>query len=74
MMLIDKENEVYFFDRDNSCFKVDRIHFLRRENLHQHLENTLLDGVSVISNKTLSSINLPAQIHTTMLSIAGNGN
>lgn len=48
MMLIDKENEVYFFDRDNSCFKVDRIHFLRRENLHQHLENTLLDGEMVI--------------------------
>ena len=46
MMLILQEGEVYFFDRDNSCFQVERLRFVHRKNLQQHLTNTLLDGVS----------------------------
>lgn len=46
MMLIAKENEVYFFDRDYSCFKVSKMRFPSRKNLSKHVENTLLDGVS----------------------------
>lgn len=47
MMLILKENEIYFFDRDNSCFEVEAIRFLCPEDLTKHLENTLIDGVSI---------------------------
>lgn len=45
MMLIVKKDEVYFVDRDNSCFAVSGITFPQYSNLHHHLINTLLDGV-----------------------------
>lgn len=45
MMLILKENEIYFFDRDNSCFQVDGLRFPLRSNLREHLVDTLIDGV-----------------------------
>lgn len=48
MMLILKENEIYFFDRDNSCFQVQNMKFVHREDLSKHLCDTLLDGVSII--------------------------
>jgi mRNA-capping enzyme len=47
MMLINGENEIYFFDRDNSCFKVEGMTFLRRD-LRTHIKNTLVDGEMVI--------------------------
>lgn len=46
MMLILKQDEVYFLDRDNSVFQVDGIRFPHRKDLNRHLVNTLLDGVS----------------------------
>lgn len=46
LMLIDGQNEVYFFDRDNNVFKVSNLTFLFRKNLREHLRDTLLDGVS----------------------------
>lgn len=46
MMLILKEGEVYFFDRDNSVFQVEGLRFPLRSNLNEHLMNTLIDGVS----------------------------
>nr|XP_022914085.1 mRNA-capping enzyme [Onthophagus taurus] len=48
MMLIDGEDEVYFFDRDHSIFKVTGVRFVYRKNLMQHLQNTLIDGEMVI--------------------------
>lgn len=48
MMLIVKKDEVYFIDRDNSCFAVSGITFPQYSNLHNHLTNTLLDGEMVI--------------------------
>lgn len=45
MMLILKEDEIFFFDRDNSCFQVEAMRFLCSEDLTKHLEDTLLDGV-----------------------------
>ena len=48
MMLILKECEVYFFDRDNSCFKVDNLRFPHVKDLTKHVNNTLLDGEMVI--------------------------
>lgn len=48
MMLILQEREIYFFDRDNSCFKVDDLSFPCRDNLDMHIKNTLLDGEMVI--------------------------
>lgn len=46
MMLILKQNEIYFFDRNNSCFKVHNLTFVKANNINDHLENTLVDGVS----------------------------
>lgn len=48
MMLIEKRGEVFFFDRDFSCFHVENITFPHRKDLHRHLENTLLDGEMVL--------------------------
>ncbi|XP_058835362.1 mRNA-capping enzyme isoform X2 [Topomyia yanbarensis] len=48
MMLIVKANEIYFFDRDNSCFAVNGIMFPHYTNLHEHLTDTLLDGEMVM--------------------------
>ncbi|KAF7269068.1 hypothetical protein GWI33_017826 [Rhynchophorus ferrugineus] len=48
MMLIDGEDEVYLFDRDNRVFKVENLRFLHLKNLQVHLRDTLLDGEMVI--------------------------
>lgn len=48
MMLIMGEGEVYFFDRDNSCFKVDGLRFLRSNDSSRHLTDTVLDGEMVM--------------------------
>lgn len=48
MMLIKGENEVYFFDRNHACFQVERLRFVKPDNLNEHLTNTLLDGEMVI--------------------------
>lgn len=48
MMLIHQEQEVYFFDRDNSCFKIDGLKFPLNKDLTKHVKNTLLDGEMVI--------------------------
>lgn len=48
MMLINGRNEIYFFDRNFSCFQVENISFPRKSNLQEHLTNTLLDGEMVI--------------------------
>ena len=47
-MLILKENEVYFLDRDNSVFTTDKFKFPRRKSPDEHLFDTLVDGVGVI--------------------------
>jgi len=46
MMLIDGRDEVYFFDRNHSCFQVENVAFVDGKNLNDHLDGTLLDGVS----------------------------
>lgn len=46
MMLIDGEDEIYFFDRDHNIFRVDGLRFVHRKDIHRHLRDTLLDGVS----------------------------
>ncbi|KAJ8917449.1 hypothetical protein NQ315_005496 [Exocentrus adspersus] len=48
MMLIDGEDEVYFFDRDHNIFRVDGVRFVHRKDINKHLKNTLLDGEMVI--------------------------
>lgn len=48
MMLIHKEREIFFFDRDNSCFKVDNLRFPNVKDLTRHIKNTLVDGEMVI--------------------------
>lgn len=56
MMLILKENEVYFFDRDNSCFQVSGIRFPCRDDLNTHIYDTLIDGEMVIDKVNGQSI------------------
>lgn len=48
MMLILKEHEVYFFDRDNACFQVSGMRFPCHEDLRTHIYDTLIDGEMVI--------------------------
>lgn len=48
MMLILKENEVFFFDRDNSCFQVTGVTFPDRDDITAHIYDTLIDGEMVI--------------------------
>lgn len=48
MMLIYRQHEIYFFDRDNSCFKVDNLCFPSVKDLTRHIKNTLVDGEMVI--------------------------
>lgn len=49
MMLIQQKREIFFFDRDNSVFKVDNyLTFPHEKDLTKHLKNTLLDGEMVI--------------------------
>ncbi|XP_055628803.1 mRNA-capping enzyme [Toxorhynchites rutilus septentrionalis] len=57
MMLIVKKDEVYFLDRDNSCFAVSGISFPHYTNLHNHITNTLLDGEMVIDK--VGGVNRP---------------
>lgn len=45
MMLIDREDEIYFFDRDHNIFKVEGLRFVHRKDIRRHLKDTLLDGV-----------------------------
>ncbi|XP_004536441.1 mRNA-capping enzyme [Ceratitis capitata] len=56
MMLINKRDEIYFFDRNNSCFQVENISFVKAGNLTQHLEDTLIDGEMVIDKLNGESI------------------
>ncbi|ALC49284.1 mRNA-cap [Drosophila busckii] len=48
MMLVDGRDEIYFFDRNNSCFQVENMTFVQGKNLHEHLDGTLLDGEMVL--------------------------
>ncbi|CAG9814037.1 unnamed protein product [Phaedon cochleariae] len=48
MMLIDGENEVFFFDRDHNIFHVEGLRFVHRKDIRRHLKDTLLDGEMVI--------------------------
>jgi len=48
MMLILKENEVYFIDRENSIFTTDKFIFPRRKSPDEHVFDTLVDGELVI--------------------------
>jgi mRNA-capping enzyme len=57
MMLIHKEREIYFFDRDNSCFKVDNLRFPSVKDLTRHIKNTLVDGEMVIDK--VNGANVP---------------
>ncbi|KMZ09711.1 mRNA-capping enzyme [Drosophila simulans] len=48
MMLIDGKDEVYFFDRNHSCFQVENVTFVESRNLNEHLDGTLVDGEMVL--------------------------
>jgi len=47
-MLIVKEGEVYFLDRDNSVFLSDKFFFPRRKQPEEHIFDTLVDGELVM--------------------------
>lgn len=56
LMLIDGEDEVYFFDRDHCVFKVHGLKFPHRKEA-RHLMNTLIDGEMVIDK--VGDVNIP---------------
>ncbi|KAF5300294.1 hypothetical protein FQA39_LY11151 [Lamprigera yunnana] len=56
LMLIENEEEVYFFDRDNCVFIVKGLKFPHRKEL-RHLRDTLVDGEMVIDK--VNGINIP---------------
>ncbi|KAF5274946.1 hypothetical protein FQR65_LT04287 [Abscondita terminalis] len=56
LMLIHKEEEIYFFDRDNCVFKVAGLQFPHRKE-HRHLRDTLVDGEMVIDK--VNGTNIP---------------
>lgn len=47
MLLIQKNGESFFIDRDNSVFKIDVIKFPHYKETHRLLYDTLLDGVII---------------------------
>ena len=51
MMLIAGKGEVYLFDRSNTVFAAPQFIFPRRKYQDQHVEDTLIDGVSRIVSK-----------------------
>uniref|UniRef100_A0A182WAC7 mRNA-capping enzyme n=1 Tax=Anopheles minimus TaxID=112268 RepID=A0A182WAC7_9DIPT len=48
MMLIHREGEIYFFDRDNSVFAVKGMRFPSLLDPNRHITDTLVDGEMVI--------------------------
>ena len=48
MMLIDEENKIYMFDRDNNVFEISQLRFPKDVECTSHLSNTLVDGELVI--------------------------
>jgi len=50
MMLIEDENKIYMFDRDNTVFKIDSLPFPLDRDYTRHLKNTLVDGEFVMDN------------------------
>ena len=49
MMLIEDENKIYMFDRDNNVFEISHLRFPKDAECTSHLTNTLLDGVGIWS-------------------------
>jgi hypothetical protein len=45
MMLIEDENKIYMFDRDNNVFQISHIRFPKDPEYTSHITNTLVDGV-----------------------------
>ncbi|CAF2614373.1 unnamed protein product [Rotaria sp. Silwood2] len=50
MMLIEDENKIYMFDRDNNVFEISHLRFPKDPECTSHLTNTLIDGELVIDN------------------------
>ena len=48
MMLIESKGQIFMLDRDNQVFQVENLTFWRREDVSQHLSNTLVDGEMVL--------------------------
>ncbi|XP_055842507.1 mRNA-capping enzyme [Episyrphus balteatus] len=70
MMLINKKDEVYFFDRNHSCFQVDNVSFPQRENLMEGVYDTLLDGEMVIDK--VQGQNIPRYLVYDVVQFQGN--
>ncbi|UJR22696.1 hypothetical protein I4U23_025732 [Adineta vaga] len=50
MMLIEDENKIYMFDRDNTVFEISHLRFPYDAEYTRHLTNTLVDGELVLDN------------------------
>lgn len=70
MMLINKKDEIYFFDRNLSCFQVDNVSFPQRENLRASVYDTLVDGEMVIDK--VQGQNIPRYLIYDIIQFEGN--
>lgn len=73
MMLINKRDEIYFFDRNNSCFQVENLSFVKSSNLNEHLEDTLIDGVSNCDICNVKNIHIFFFFNIFLKLMSGNG-
>lgn len=48
MMLIEEKDKIFFLARNQIAYQVDGLTFPRKDNLDEHIDNTLLDGEMVI--------------------------
>jgi len=70
MMLIDGQDEIYFYDRDACLYKVSGLTFLHRKDKNKHLSDTLLDGEMVID--VVNGVNFPRYLIYDILRFEGN--
>lgn len=72
MMLIKQKDEIYFFDRDNSCFQVSGIRFPCRDDLNTHIYDTLVDGEMVIDKDKQTGKTTPRYLIYDVVSYNGD--
>ncbi|CAF1215728.1 unnamed protein product [Didymodactylos carnosus] len=55
MMLIEEQDKIYMFDRDNNAFHIPHLHFPKDSDLNSHITDTLVDG-ELVSDKVNGTI------------------
>lgn len=72
MMLVKGENEIYFFDRDNTVFQITEgcPRFPKRKEPLEHLKDTLVDGEMIID--TFKNVSTARYLIYDIITLDGN--